>query len=268
MNKSGYLGLKMGLAGIMLVGLSGCASFLAQSTGPAPLGTDSGVRTFSQVLNDNSIERTAKINTYKLDERFKYARINLASFHSAVLLTGQVGDQYLKQLAEDNVKAMTDVKTVHNYITIGEKIPYNTIVQDSIVTANIRRMLVTSPDISDTKVKVQTEDGVVYVMGKLTPSENQALVNILQSTPNIVKVVSLIDLLSDTGVATSSNGLSQASAAAATTSSNASASLTTSAVTMPLTAPLNSSTKNIDETPVAIDPEQAAPDQADETSAP
>nr|WP_026470996.1 BON domain-containing protein [Alkanindiges illinoisensis] len=252
----------MGLAGMILVGLSGCASFLAQSTGPAPLGTDSGVRTFSQVLNDNSIERTAKINTYKLDERFKYARINIASFHSAVLLTGQVGDQYLKQLAEDNVRAMSDVKTVHNYITIGEKIPYNTIVQDSIVTANIRRMLVTSPDISDTKVKVQTEDGVVYVMGKLTPSENQALINILQSTPNIVKVVSLIDLLSDAGVATSSNGLTQSATPA--TASTLNTNLTRTASTTPLASP----TTTIDQTPVAIDPEQAAPDQTDETSAP
>lgn len=263
MNKSGSLGLKISLVGIVFAGLSGCASFLAQSTGPAPLGTDSGVRTFSQVLNDNSIERTAKINTYKLDERFKYARINIASFHSAVLLTGQVGDQYLKQLAEDNVKAMTDVKTVHNYITIGEKIPYNTIVQDSIVTANIRRMLVTSPDISDTKVKVQTEDGVVYVMGKLTHSENQALINILQSTPNIVKVVSLIDLLSDTGVPTSSNGLSQPAFAARSNASPMGAASTTA-----LVMPLNTASRSIDETPVAIDPEQAAPDQTDETAAP
>jgi osmotically-inducible protein OsmY len=264
MQKPGHLGLKVGLVVVMLMGLSGCASFLAQSTGPAPLGTDSGVRTFSQVLNDNSIERTAKINTYKLDERFKYARINIASFHSAVLLTGQVGDQYLKQLAEDNVKAMSDVKTVHNYITIGEKISYNTIVQDSIVTANIRRMLVTSPDVSDTKIKVQTEDGVVYVMGKLTPSENQALLNILQSTPNIVKVVSLIDLLSNAGVATVNNGLTRSMPTAATVSTiNAN-----SAITMPLNASVNPSTSSIDETPVAIDPEQATPDQVDETPAP
>ncbi|RYZ97536.1 MAG: BON domain-containing protein [Moraxellaceae bacterium] len=229
------------------MGLSGCASFVARNTGPAPLGTDSGVRTFSQVLNDNSIERTAKINMYKLDERFKYARINLASFHSAVLLTGQVGDQYLRQLAADNVKAMSDAKVVHNYITVGEKIPYNTIVQDSIVTANIRRMLVTSPDISDTKVKVQTEDGVVYVMGKLTPSENQALIAILQSTPNIVKVVSLIDLLSDNGVATANSGLSQAQI-------DTSSALTSSAVASA------TAVKTTDETPVAIDPDHIEPE--------
>ena len=37
------------------------------------------------------------------------------------LLTGQVPDPYLKQLAEDNLRAMSDVKAVHNYITVGDK---------------------------------------------------------------------------------------------------------------------------------------------------
>lgn len=244
--------LKAGLAVVMLAGvlsLSGCATFLAQNTGPAPLGTDSGVRTFAQVLNDSSIERTSKVNMYKLDERFKYARINISSFHSAVLLTGQVKDQYLKQLAEDNIKAMSDAKTVHNYITIGEKIPYNIIVQDSIVTANIRRMLVSSPDISDTKVKVQTEDGVVYVMGKLTPNENKVLMDIVQNTPNIVKVVSLIDLLTESGATTNSNALSQSNATSSFTP-------TPTAAVAPISI----------ETPVAVDPEDAAPDQDDQMS--
>ncbi|MFV8104397.1 BON domain-containing protein, partial [Enterobacter cloacae complex sp.6730515] len=71
---------------------------------------------------DSSIKRTANINLYKLDQRFKQSRINIESFHSTVLLTGQVPDPYLKQLAEDNVKAMSDVKAVHNYITVGNKV--------------------------------------------------------------------------------------------------------------------------------------------------
>jgi hypothetical protein len=35
----------------------------------------------------------------------------------------------LKQLAEDNLRAMSDVKAVHNYITVGDKVGYNTIMQ-------------------------------------------------------------------------------------------------------------------------------------------
>lgn len=252
--------LKMGGVFLMVWGLSGCANFMAQSTGTAPLGTNPGVRTLSQVLNDNSIERTAKINMYKLDARFQYARINISSFHSAVLLTGQVKDQYLKQLAEDNIKAMSDVRAVHNYITIGEKLPYNTIVQDGIVTANIRRMLLASPVVSDTKVKIQTEDGVVYVMGKLTPDENRGLIDVLQKTPNIIKVVSLIDVLSDAGVSTGNNDLTQARSVPV---------ITTSALTTGNTATVATTTPLVQaNTPVAIDPEQAPPDQPDVTKAP
>lgn len=234
---------RIGVVFSMVVALSGCASFIAQTTGTAPLGTDTGVRTFSQVLTDNSIERTAKVNLYKLDARFKFSRINIVSFHSAVLLTGQVSDAHLKQLAEDNVKAMTDVKAVHNYIMVGDKINYNTIMQDGVVTANIRRQLVATQGISDNKVKVQTEDGVVYVLGKLTPSETQVLINIVQNTPNIVRVVSLLDNLTEAGTPTSNNAMSTSSSLAADSASTSSV-----------------STSNNDETPVAVDPEQAPPD--------
>lgn len=241
------------VVGTITLTLSGCASFVAQTTGSAPLGTESGVRSFPQVLTDNSIESTAKVNMYKLDPRFKFARIHVVSYHSVVLLTGQVGDEYLKQLAEDNLKAMSDVKAVHNYITIGDKIPYQTIMQDTLVTADIRRKLLSAAGIADNKVKVQTENGAVYVMGKLTPTETSVLYGILQNTPNIVKVVSLLDSLSENGVPTGNNALSSSADVGngATRSANSSLTTTTS---MDANAPL-------DVTPLAVDPEQAAPAQ-------
>ena len=242
------------VVGTITLALSGCASFVAQTTGAAPLGTESGVRSFPQVLTDNSIESTAKVNMYKLDPRFKFARINVTSYHSVVLLTGQVPDEYLKQLAEDNLKAMSDVKAVHNYITVGDKIAYQTIMQDSLVTADIRRKLLSTAGIADNKVKVQTENGAVYVMGKLTPSETAVLYGILQNTPNIVKVVSLLDSLSENGVPTGNNALSSSSgggsdvgSAAANGATNSSQTTTTGTGTA---APL-------DATPLAVDPEAA-----------
>ena len=99
---------------LCVASLSGCASFISGGTGTAAVGTESGARSLGQVFIDSSIERTAKINLYKLDSRFKQSRVNIESFHGNVLLTGQVPDQHLRQLAEDNVRAMSDVKTVHN----------------------------------------------------------------------------------------------------------------------------------------------------------
>ena len=175
------------------VSLAGCTSLISGGTGSTTVGTESGVRSLGQVFIDSSIERTAKINLLKLDSRFKQSRVNTNSFHSNVLLTGQVPDEHLKKLAEENLRAMSDVKSVHNYITVGEQIGYNTIMQDSAVTANTRGLLMRAPVISDSKVLVHTENGILYVMGKLNNAEITDLNDVLSKVGNITKIVTLID---------------------------------------------------------------------------
>ncbi|MFV5406455.1 BON domain-containing protein, partial [Acinetobacter sp. 228] len=155
---------------------------------------------------------------------------------STVLLTGQVPDPYLKQLAEDNVKAMSDVKAVHNYITVGNKVSYNTIMQDAGVTANTRALLMKAPVVSDSKVLVHTEDGVLYVMGRLNTAEINDLNNVLQNVGNVTKIVTLID------------NIDLAPAPAASTAS----ATTTPVINNVLAQPTV-------QTPVAIDPDQTDP---------
>lgn len=182
------------------VSLSGCASFIAGGTGSAPIGTQNGVRSLGQAITDKSIERTAYINLFKLDYRFRQSRVNINSFFGSVLLTGQVPDASLKKLAEDNLKAMGDVKSVHNYITVGPQISYSTIMQDTTVTANTRGLLARAAVISESKVSVHTEDGVLYVMGRLTAPEVTDLKQVLEQVGNITKIVTLIDQVDASGV--------------------------------------------------------------------
>jgi osmotically-inducible protein OsmY len=180
--------------GILCVAsLSGCASFMSKGTGTAPVGTENGARSLGQVFIDSSVVRTAKINLYKLDSRFKQSRINIESFHGHVLLTGQVPDQHLRTLAEGNVRAMSDVKAVHNYITVGEQIGYNTIMHDTMSTANTRGLLMKAPVVPASKVNVHTEDGVMYIMGRLNTAEINDLNEVLQGVGNVEKIITLVD---------------------------------------------------------------------------
>lgn len=189
---------------LCVASLSGCASFISSGTGSAPVGTESGARSLGQVFIDSSIERTAKINLYKLDSRFKQSRVNIESFHGNVLLTGQVPDAHLKQLAEDNLRAMTDVKTVHNYITVGNQIGYNSIMQDTTVTANTRGLIMKAVVVSDSKVRIHTEDGILYVMGRLNQAEINDLNQVLQQVGNVTKIITLIDNVEQSRAVTSS----------------------------------------------------------------
>lgn len=173
--------------------LSGCASFISSGTGSEPVGVSSGSRSLGQVFIDSSIERTAKINLYKLDSRFKQSRVNVNSFHSNVLLTGQVPDVHLKQLAEDNIRAMSDVKTIHNYISVGNQVSYTTIMQDATATANTRGLIMRAPVVAESKVLVHTEDAIMYVLGRLNNAEEADLNDVLQKVGNVKKIVTLID---------------------------------------------------------------------------
>jgi osmotically-inducible protein OsmY len=217
---------------LCVASLSGCASFISSGTGSAPVGTESGARSLGQVFIDSSIERTAKINLYKLDSRFKQSRVNIESFHGNVLLTGQVPDAHLKQLAEDNVRAMSDVKTVHNYIAVGNQIGYSTIMQDTTVTANTRGLIMKAVVVSDSKVRIHTEDGVLYVMGRLNTAEINDLNQVLQQVGNVTKIITLIDNVEQSAIRTSS-----------------------------FSSPVVNA-QPVEQTPVAIDPDQAEPTYA------
>jgi len=217
---------------LCVASLSGCASFISSGTGSAPVGTESGARSLGQVFIDSSIERTAKINLYKLDSRFKQSRVNIESFHGNVLLTGQVPDAHLKQLAEDNLRAMTDVKTVHNYITVGNQIGYSSIMQDTTVTANTRGLIMKAVVVSDSKVRIHTEDGILYVMGRLNQAEINDLNQVLQQVGNVTKIITLIDNVEQARAVTSS-----------------------------FSSPVVNA-QPVEQTPVAIDPDQAEPTNA------
>jgi len=217
---------------LCVASLSGCASFISSGTGSAPVGTESGARSLGQVFIDSSIERTAKINLYKLDSRFKQSRVNIESFHGNVLLTGQVPDAHLKQLAEDNLRAMTDVKTVHNYITVGNQIGYSSIMQDTTVTANTRGLIMKAVVVSDSKVRIHTEDGILYVMGRLNQAEINDLNQVLQQVGNVTKIITLIDNVEQSRAVTSS-----------------------------FSSPVVNA-QPVEQTPVAIDPDQAEPTNA------
>lgn len=217
---------------LCVASLSGCASFISSSTGSAPVGTESGARSLGQVFIDSSIERTAKINLYKLDSRFKQSRVNIESFHGNVLLTGQVPDAHLKQLAEDNLRAMTDVKTVHNYLTVGDQIGYSSIMQDTTVTANTRGLIMKAVVVSDSKVRIHTEDGILYVMGRLNQAEINDLNQVLQQVGNVTKIITLIDNVEQSRAVTSS-----------------------------FSSPVVNA-QPVEQTPVAIDPDQAEPTNA------
>lgn len=175
--------------------LAGCTSLMASATGPDPVGKAAGERTLSMSIEDSSIERTASINIFKADQKFRDANVNVVSFYGSVLLAGQVQNEALKAQAEKVVRQIAEVKQVHNELTIADASYYLERSSDGIISTQIRTKLTFEKAYPSSRTKIFTVGGTVYVLGKLSPAEADQAVAIIKQVAGVKKIVKLVDYL-------------------------------------------------------------------------
>ncbi len=141
---------------------------------------------------DKGIERTAKVNIYnKLPQLRNEARIEVDSFNGTVLLTGEVPNQESKQKIQYLVSQMPDIDILFNELKISRRHSMSYNVQDGYITSQLMSKIVAHPRLRLSHVKIVTEMGVVYVMGRLGKQEQQEIVRLANNTPAILEVVFL-----------------------------------------------------------------------------
>lgn len=175
--------------------LAGCTSLMASATGPGPVGKSAGERTLSMSIEDSSIERTAGINIYKANTKFREANVNVVSFYGSVLLAGQVQNEELKAQAEKVVRQIAEVKQVHNELVIADASYYMERSSDGIISTRIRTALTFEKAYPSSRTKIFTVGGTVYLLGKLNPGEADQAVAIIKQVAGVKKIVKLVDYL-------------------------------------------------------------------------
>jgi osmotically-inducible protein OsmY len=175
--------------------LASCSSMIATATGPEPLGRDQGTRTLSMRLEDGAIERTAEINMYKADPRFREANVNFVSFYGSVLIAGQAPTEELRAKAESIVRQIAEVKQIHNELTVGEASYYLERSTDGFISTRIRTALTLEEGYPASRTKIFTVGGTVYLMGRLTPAEADRAVGLIKQVSGVKKIIKLIDYL-------------------------------------------------------------------------
>lgn len=175
--------------------LASCSSLIASATGPEPVGRDQGTRTLSMRLEDSSIERTAEINMYKADPRFREANVNFVSFYGSVLIAGQVPTEDLKAKAEAIVRQIAEVKQIHNELTVGPASYYLERSTDGLISTRLRTSLTLEENYPASRTKIFTVGGTVYLMGRLTPAEADRAVALVKQISGVKKIIKLVDYL-------------------------------------------------------------------------
>lgn len=156
-------------------------------------------RTSGTQLEDEAIELKASNRLRKeLGER---ARVSAVSYNRLVLLTGEVSGEADRAVVARVVSGVDNVRSIVNEVTVVSAQPTNTQGTDAVITGKVKASLVDSKDIFAQSVKVVTERGTVYLMGRVSEREATRASDIARGVPGVQKVVRVFELLSEAELA-------------------------------------------------------------------
>ncbi|MFT3928689.1 MAG: BON domain-containing protein [Spongiibacteraceae bacterium] len=174
--------------------LGGCTAVLTE-TNDKPIEEDPGRRSLGSIIDDQSIETTATVNVRKTDPGLEHANVVITSYNGIVLLCGQVPSEELRNAAAQTVALVKNVRQVHNYLTIGDNTGFVVRSSDALLTSKVKAKLLTAANIKDSRVKVITENGEVFLLGLVTHAEGNIAGNVAQNTDGVQKVVLLFEFV-------------------------------------------------------------------------
>ena len=187
---------RLGLMALTLcLSLSGCSSVINASR-EAPIDDDRGTRTLGSKIDDSLIETKVAVNVAKaspdLDQN---SHIVVSSFNGVVLLAGQTPRADLKSLAEQTAGQVQKIKKVHNELQVLQPSSLLARNNDAWLTTKIKTQMLTDSSIPGSRIKVITENGIVYMLGLLTQAEANRATNLVQGVSGVQKIVKLFEYI-------------------------------------------------------------------------
>jgi osmotically-inducible protein OsmY len=189
------LALTVCAAALLSGALTACVPLLLGGAvgGGALIATDR--RTSGTQLEDEGIELRA-FNRLRsaLGER---SHVNLTSYNRQVLLTGEVANAQDKQQVEQLVAGVENVRTIVNELAIMGNSTLTQRSSDVLVTGRVKAALVDTRDLSANAIKVVTERGTTYLMGRVTQRESDRATEVVRAAPGVQKVVRMFEIISE-----------------------------------------------------------------------
>lgn len=179
---------------VLLSILTGCASWVAPMS-DQPVDQFHGKRTHGARIEDQAIERKVYINAIRTLPATRDQRLVVVSWNAQVLLTGQVPGEADKQKLEALATSVRHVAHVHNELEVGNPISLLARASDGWITTRVKARLLFGPDVPGRRIKVVTENGVVYLMGLLTREETEQAVTAARGVYGVQKIVKIVEYI-------------------------------------------------------------------------
>ena len=183
--------LLIGLA--CLSSLSGCGLFVVGGAAATSAVVATDRRTAGEQVDDQTIE--LRISS-EMEKAFgDKARVSGTSYAGRVLLVGDVPTNADREQAETIARGITKVRSVDNYIRVGDITPLSVRTNDTWLTSKVKSQLIATKEVPSRTIKITTERGVVYLLGKVTGEEGQRAATAAAGISGVNKVVKLFTIV-------------------------------------------------------------------------
>lgn len=177
-----------------LVLLSGCASTLSKVT-DKPFQESQAEPTIGTSVDDMKMETLIAANIKKAHPQLASAHVNVHSFNRVVLLTGEVPNEEMKNLAGDTARAYRGAREVYNELQVRTNTGMLARSNDSWLATKVRTRLVAEKNLNTRGIEVIVEDSVVYLMGKTTRRDANLMATIASRIGGVQRVVKVFEYL-------------------------------------------------------------------------
>ena len=182
------------LCGAMAASLQGC---IEMAVGSAVMGTLAATdrRTFGAQTEDKAIlvKGEARIPNVVGGA----GHVNVTSFNRKVLLTGEVRDEAMKAAVEREVAAIEGVQSIVNELEVAGVSSFTSRSNDTLITGRVKAAFVDNKELYANSIKVVTERGIVYLMGRVTSREGQLAAEVARNVSGVQKVVKVFEYISE-----------------------------------------------------------------------
>jgi osmotically-inducible protein OsmY len=182
------------VAALCSAALQGCGAFaVVGATYGAAVVYDR--RSEQTVLDDQVIEFRALEAYWKIPDIRKNSNVSVTSYDHRALITGQARTQEISDRYARIVSQIPKVKKVYNEVEIGPTISLKQQATDAYLTSRAKLAIqsIDIPGFDALRVKVVTENGVVYLMGLVTPEEGDATAEKIRRIPGVARVVKIFE---------------------------------------------------------------------------
>ena len=180
--------------------LGGCAAPLlvgGAMAGGAMSFTDR--RTTGTQLEDETIELKSGGRLREvLGDR---SHVNVTSFNRLVLITGETPTEADRVAAEKAVAQIENVRATLNELAVGGNSAMTARANDTLVTSKVKASYLDAKDLQSNAIKVVTERGTVFLMGRVTERESTRAGEIARGVGGVARVVKAFEVISDADLA-------------------------------------------------------------------